>query len=264
MSMLPPVATTDAVTTAVATASMGSNAVFHPGLLTGVLPMPKLFPRPRRSPRPCDTCRLRKTRCVVPIAGHQCTMCQERNTPCTFEQKPPKRASRARQPEGERRGSSPRSSSRTGQTKKTRAAPPTYSAPTYPGQAAAAVLSSAEISECESQHSGSAATSSPSVRIQDTVMTERHLPQQNMRNGSRFLSLAPNTFAELYGITSDMEALLMVRFFSLVVMLCFLNCGVRILLQSADRMHISILETSSLRSNHEHVHTRNPSSQTCS
>ena len=52
--------------------------------------------RPRRSVRPCDACRKRKTRCVTNNGDTNCIYCQLRNTQCTFEQEPPDRSSAAR------------------------------------------------------------------------------------------------------------------------------------------------------------------------
>ena len=41
--------------------------------------------RQRRSLRPCDACRKRKTRCVTKDGDGDCVHCQLRATPCTFQ-----------------------------------------------------------------------------------------------------------------------------------------------------------------------------------
>ncbi|KAK7397695.1 hypothetical protein QQX98_012936 [Neonectria punicea] len=47
--------------------------------------------RQRRSPRPCDACRKRKTRCVTKDGDNDCVHCQLRATACTFQHDPPER-----------------------------------------------------------------------------------------------------------------------------------------------------------------------------
>lgn len=47
--------------------------------------------RQRRSLRPCDACRKRKTRCVTKDGDGDCVHCQLRSTPCTFHHDPPDR-----------------------------------------------------------------------------------------------------------------------------------------------------------------------------
>ncbi|KAF5025094.1 hypothetical protein F66182_2795 [Fusarium sp. NRRL 66182] len=47
--------------------------------------------RQRRSLRPCDACRKRKTRCVTKDGDGDCVHCQLRATPCTFQHDPPER-----------------------------------------------------------------------------------------------------------------------------------------------------------------------------
>ncbi|RBQ78812.1 hypothetical protein FVER53590_07526 [Fusarium verticillioides] len=47
--------------------------------------------RQRRSLRPCDACRKRKTRCVTKDGDDNCVHCQLRATPCTFQHDPPER-----------------------------------------------------------------------------------------------------------------------------------------------------------------------------
>ncbi|KAH6889726.1 fungal-specific transcription factor domain-containing protein [Thelonectria olida] len=47
--------------------------------------------RQRRSLRPCDACRKRKTRCVTKDGDGDCVHCQLRATACTFQHDPPER-----------------------------------------------------------------------------------------------------------------------------------------------------------------------------
>ncbi|KAI5456154.1 fungal-specific transcription factor domain-containing protein [Mariannaea sp. PMI_226] len=47
--------------------------------------------RQRRSLRPCDACRKRKTRCVIKDGDGDCVHCQLRITACTFQHDPPER-----------------------------------------------------------------------------------------------------------------------------------------------------------------------------
>lgn len=41
-----------------------------------------------RRDRPCDACRRRKSRCIIPQDSETCIMCQSRLEQCTFVQKP--------------------------------------------------------------------------------------------------------------------------------------------------------------------------------
>lgn len=45
----------------------------------------------KRSFRPCDTCRRRKTRCVIEIGHRNCTICVHRGNECTFDEELPSR-----------------------------------------------------------------------------------------------------------------------------------------------------------------------------
>ncbi|KAK7414333.1 hypothetical protein QQX98_006775 [Neonectria punicea] len=51
--------------------------------------------RQRRSLRPCDACRKRKTRCVTKDGDGDCVHCQLRATACTFQHDPPERQATA-------------------------------------------------------------------------------------------------------------------------------------------------------------------------
>jgi hypothetical protein len=47
-----------------------------------------------RSHRPCDACRRRKSRCIIPQDTDACIMCQSRSEECTFVQNPQRRKRR--------------------------------------------------------------------------------------------------------------------------------------------------------------------------
>ncbi|KAH3955528.1 hypothetical protein HBH53_000180 [Parastagonospora nodorum] len=45
----------------------------------------------QRSNRPCDLCRRRKTRCIIDNGQVSCSLCRQRNNECTFKEEPPRR-----------------------------------------------------------------------------------------------------------------------------------------------------------------------------
>jgi hypothetical protein len=47
-----------------------------------------------RKDRPCDACRRRKSRCIIPEDTETCLMCQSRAEECTFVQSPQRRKRR--------------------------------------------------------------------------------------------------------------------------------------------------------------------------
>jgi hypothetical protein len=47
-----------------------------------------------RKDRPCDACRRRKSRCIIPEGTEVCLMCQSRAEECTFVQSPQRRKRR--------------------------------------------------------------------------------------------------------------------------------------------------------------------------
>src|SRR5258707_12414485 len=47
-----------------------------------------------RRDRPCDACRRRKSRCIIPQDAETCIMCQSRSEECTFVQNPQRRKRR--------------------------------------------------------------------------------------------------------------------------------------------------------------------------
>ncbi|KAK5197530.1 Fungal specific transcription factor [Exophiala xenobiotica] len=76
----------------------------------GPNPVPGVI-RPERS-RPCDTCRRRKSRCVINPDAAACVMCQFHNQPCTFiEEAAPRRRKQTDPPDTTTTGSVRRSDS---------------------------------------------------------------------------------------------------------------------------------------------------------
>ncbi|KAI9150191.1 Transcriptional activator protein DAL81 [Paramyrothecium foliicola] len=69
-------------------ASAGSNASLSPPEQSG---SPPGRPQPAPRTRPCDTCRLRKTRCVRKEGQQRCVLCSFHGQPCTFLRGPPPR-----------------------------------------------------------------------------------------------------------------------------------------------------------------------------
>ena len=155
--------------------------------------------RQRRSLRPCDACRKRKTRCLDKDNADKCAHCQLRGTACTFRQGPLRRSVQHRCPSrntgrsivhiaGTRRGASPMPSP---------------------------VQNDAGASAVTSQH-----TTMPSI---DSMLrnSQQHILTPDLTISETFVacqnSMAPPTlgmahrrFAELYGLGSDMEPILMV------------------------------------------------------
>nr|XP_018263391.1 uncharacterized protein I303_04885 [Kwoniella dejecticola CBS 10117]OBR85549.1 hypothetical protein I303_04885 [Kwoniella dejecticola CBS 10117] len=67
---------------------INQDAANHPTADQGGRP-----PRSRKN-RPCDSCRRRKTRCLITSFGPPCSLCAEGKRPCTFELAPPARKPR--------------------------------------------------------------------------------------------------------------------------------------------------------------------------
>ncbi|KAL1632846.1 hypothetical protein SLS56_003336 [Neofusicoccum ribis] len=168
--------------------------------------------RGQRSNRPCDPCRRRKTRCIVESGSSsgECTVCLYRQTKCTYEESPPERPL-------PRRPSSTATSTSTVDAS-TRHPPSGELAHLSPG-------------------SGEIPRSAPSLPTLTSVRTNEELPsdvlssgeasaaaleaaRERQRNGDlvsdaerakgeKSLGLDPTRFAELYGLGSDMEPILM-------------------------------------------------------
>lgn len=162
--------------------------------------------RPRRRDRPCDACRKRKTRCVMKAGEETCVHCQLRRSTCTFEHDPPDRASMGEASPGVSMGMN--------------------------RQAAIddSSLSAGRNNVASLQTGG---TPSPMERVEGTAMrspaTATSIPAQETVNyglgtemtptvpgpaSTRYddfgLGMSQTRFAELYGLGSDMEPVLMV------------------------------------------------------
>ena len=147
--------------------------------------------RQRRSARPCDACRRRKTRCVTKDAEESCIYCQLRQTSCTFNQDPPERlqtatmlAAPAPAPATSRgRSYSPHSSRKS------------------TDDLALGSVPNRPVSLIRSSQSPSETRTLPPVPLD----TDQRLEPATAPT----LGLAPERFAELYGLGSDMEPILM-------------------------------------------------------
>jgi hypothetical protein len=53
-----------------------------------------------RKDRPCDACRRRKGRCIIPQDTETCIMCQSRSEECTFVETPQRRKRRKLEDQG--------------------------------------------------------------------------------------------------------------------------------------------------------------------
>lgn len=140
--------------------------------------------RRRRKERPCDPCRKRKTRCVAQGTADKCVHCQLRGSTCTYQELPPERPSVIL----------PSADAAVDDTSGASRASPASS-----GMPPAAVPRCYPLS-----------TPSPS---QTTAGRPRPATESTEQCGSEpmALGLSLSRFAELYGLGSDMEPILMVR-----------------------------------------------------
>jgi hypothetical protein len=129
--------------------------------------------RQRRAMRPCDACRQRKSRCVTTGSGSKCSMCEMRPLPCTFTAKPPRRENTARR----------------------------LKARNDDGTITSLVPEAVLHPELSTQSPESSSRSVVSQVLPLNILSPNH----------RCLGKDKERFAELYGLTSDMEPLLMVR-----------------------------------------------------
>lgn len=147
--------------------------------------------KPRRAARPCDACRRRKTRCIIPSDAQQCTACIQRKGLCQFVERPPDRSRKRQQVTAtgfELEQTSPRSIGLP-------SAPRTESLNGEPSPGPVSIQVSSE--------AGVALGSPvPSVR------TMRHFQEDREMS----LGQAVGRFSELYGLTSDMEPILMASY----------------------------------------------------
>ncbi|KAI1863196.1 uncharacterized protein JN550_009722 [Neoarthrinium moseri] len=128
--------------------------------------------RARRSGRPCDACRKKKTRCVTKDGDPRCIHCQLRRSQCTFNHEPPDRPSNPSNQVEESSSSSLLS------------ADINHQAPDIASPAQRPLSGSAH------------------ARLQSPI-------GPNSTPDASALGLAQSRFAELYGLGSDMEPILM-------------------------------------------------------
>lgn len=171
---------------------------------------PAVRMKPRRAVRPCDSCRRRKARCVMPTDARSCTVCCSRNLPCTFEEKPPLRTSRSRQLNSPQEGQPTTSALNT-----LLPAPPVDSqamgmeAPLSLPFSESPVRRSESLSATRTDHLAEQPADNDPGQYQasQTPLGRVPGPYDGINNS---LGLARSKFAELYGLTSDMEPILMV------------------------------------------------------
>jgi hypothetical protein len=138
----------------------------------------------QRSSRPCDLCRRRKTRCLIESGEVSCSVCQQRRNECTFKEEAPRRPL-------------------PGVADDLPSTPPVQASPS-PND----VLNSQQFT------TNTAATvanfNSSNAGPGDSIeQVQRNNPSQSAA-WSGVLGLNRNKFAELYGLGSDMEPILMV------------------------------------------------------
>lgn len=155
---------------------------------------------PRRVTRPCDACRRRKTRCISEEEGAAtCVSCNERGVECTFERDPPGR----QRPTGtshDANGTTPNRSRNL----------PADAQATIASFSPLAVASDGvqATSSDFSSHVRNAGSAHSPVSIRTSVHIQNHHESNHAETQS--LGQSNHRFAELYGITSDMEPILMV------------------------------------------------------
>lgn len=142
-------------------------------------------PATHKGSRPCDACRRRKTRCIVEADQPKCNVCLHRQNACTFNEAPPRRLAHP-----------------LSNTPIHDSAPPVPPSPhdilnlmRFSGQSGSPTgTKSTNVFQAELDN-----LSGPNGSIEDAHPWDRSL------------GLSTNAFAELYGLGSDMEPILMVR-----------------------------------------------------
>lgn len=138
--------------------------------------------KPRRAIRPCDACRRRKTKCIPSTEG-DCTVCLARRTECNFVERPPTRGVKRSLNED---SSEPQEMHRS-------------DVPS-PHESAHGAVHSLPHLLTGSQY--------PALSPVNSVRTTQSRPDFTEES----LGQARGCFAELYGLTSDMEPILMVQY----------------------------------------------------
>ncbi|KAF4123802.1 Fungal trans [Geosmithia morbida] len=168
--------------------------------------------RQRRSPRPCDACRRRKTRCVTKEGDGVCMYCQLRRTVCTFEQEPPGRTSISGRSNQQSNTNDDSINSSIGPKPQQHISPQDSSSVTTPNQTTGPAKSSASLSDSSSPHT----PYPPIYHVTEAGVTTmamrwdvRHPKTSTAPPSPPTLGFLPDQFAELYGLGSDMEPILM-------------------------------------------------------
>ncbi|KAH6995046.1 fungal-specific transcription factor domain-containing protein [Ilyonectria destructans] len=175
--------------------------------------------RQRRSLRPCDACRKRKTRCVTKDGDGDCVHCQLRATACTFQHDPPER--QATTGASSNGGGAYSGDERTGLDDQ-----PASGSGHHQGPSSIRSLSRSRkesrdeartlVSETQSVQSVQSFLSPAETRASaDSSSRHHHAPSvivpELIEPGplDRTLGCSLSRFAELYGLGSDMEPILM-------------------------------------------------------
>lgn len=181
--------------------------------------------RGQRSNRPCDPCRRRKTRCIVESgSAGECTVCLYRQTKCTYEESPPER------PLPRRPSSTATSTSIIDAAQ--RHPPPGEVAHLSPGsgeipRSAPALPPSTGVRTNEELPSDVLSSGEASAAALEAARERQRngepVSDADRAKGEKSLGLDSTRFAELYGLGSDMEPILMVRCLHLATLLPLLN-----------------------------------------
>lgn len=155
--------------------------------------------RPRRSGRPCDACRRRKTRCVLANDGGRgckCVHCQLRGSSCTFEHDPPGRIPSGSAVGGDDPDHHPRAV-QMGEEQMSASEVPSQPSPR-------------ENAPRENENAELAVRHTVVDEGRGTAASTSAMSVCEFAPGNLTLGLAPTRFSELYGLGSDMEPILMV------------------------------------------------------
>ncbi|WAO94812.1 Hypothetical protein NCS54_01241400 [Fusarium falciforme] len=174
--------------------------------------------RQRRSLRPCDACRKRKTRCVTKDGDGDCVHCQLRATPCTFQHDPPERqitSASGSSIQGSSAG--PHSGDEPGPADEQQQLSQSQQLPSHP----AAVQGHHQVVRKESRDDAVSVQSVPpflspaetraSADSAHPVAPASVMVPELVELGplDRTMGCSSTRFAELYGLGSDMEPILM-------------------------------------------------------
>jgi hypothetical protein len=147
-------------------------------MLEGIGPQRRRQPA-QRSSRPCDLCRRRKTRCIIENGEANCSVCRQRRSECTFKEEAPRRYA-------------------SGVAEQLPSTPSIQASPSPHD-----VLNSQQFSPNSGLTVANCNSLGPGLR---DVFEQAHGDDPSQSAAWRGI----NKFAELYGLGSDMEPILMV------------------------------------------------------